>query len=249
MRRDAATVPFVAVAHHEASGAWALPAEASTAPGNARSIGLQILSRLPPPELELQQRSFSYGDGHTFRIATQGAVATLCLERGLGSAASFEMLANVRKTWRDSPAGTCCDDALEHLVLDAIAEHSRQSAFSSADEELGQVIHQKVQHVRTVLEDSIDKVLERGEKIDSLIQKSENLDTQAFKFHTSSRTLKRTLRWRNAKCQIMTCAALTGFLVLCVLYSCGFALEECRTADVSNLAHPALAGGAGWKTV
>ena len=132
-------MPFVAVAHHEVTGTWTLPAEVSTTTGNARSIALQILSRLPPPELELQQRSFSYGDGHTFRIATQGAVATLCLERGLGSAASFEMLSRVRKSWRDCPAGAGCNDALETLTLDAIAEHTRQQTFSSADEELGQV--------------------------------------------------------------------------------------------------------------
>ena len=46
----------------------------------------------------------------------------------------------------------------------------------------------------------------------------------------------------------MTCAALSGVLLLLVLYSCGLTLAECRVADVSNLAHPGAAG-AGWSTV
>ena len=81
-------------------------------------------------------------------------------------------------------------------------------------------------------------------------KQSRRFSCQAFKFHKSSRALKRQLRWRNAKCLVVTCGILTGLLLLLIMYSCGLTLSECRIADVSNLAHPgAAAAGAGWSAV
>jgi hypothetical protein len=48
-----------------------------------------------------------------------------------------------------------------------------------------------------------DKVLERGEKIELLVDKTEVLDQHAFKFKKQSRQLKRSMWWKNAKLMIL----------------------------------------------
>ena len=79
------------------------------------------------------------------------------------------------------------------------------------DDDLGQV-HDKLQATKAVMSDSIEKVLERGEKIELLVDKTEHLHQHAFRFAKSSTQLKRSLRWREMKCKIIAAA-----VTLCVL--------------------------------
>ena len=45
----------------------------------------------------------------------------------------------------------------------------------------------------------MERVLERGEKIELLVDKTERLDQQAFKFKRQSQALKRSMWCKNAK--------------------------------------------------
>eukprot|EP00981_Chlorochromonas_danica_P002640 scaffold511_cov180-Ochromonas_danica.AAC.2 len=47
--------------------------------------------------------------------------------------------------------------------------------------------------------ENIDRVLERGERIELLVDKTAKLNEQAVKFEKSSRTLKRTMYWRKVR--------------------------------------------------
>jgi len=67
----------------------------------------------------------------------------------------------------------------------------------------------------------IDRVLERGEKIELLVDKSDQLDQHAFKFKSHSRSLKRAMWWKNAKLIILisliVIVSLPPFLLLLFL--------------------------------
>lgn len=47
--------------------------------------------------------------------------------------------------------------------------------------------------------DNIDKVLDRGEKINLLVDKTQDLTDTALDFRIKSKKLKRTMWWRNVK--------------------------------------------------
>ena len=84
------------------------------------------------------------------------------------------------------------------------------------DDDLGQV-HDKLQATKAVMSDSIEKVLERGEKIELLVDKTEHLHQHAFRFAKSSTQLKRSLRWREMKCKIIGAAVALGRMVEAML--------------------------------
>jgi hypothetical protein len=53
--------------------------------------------------------------------------------------------------------------------------------------------------VKSVMVENIDKVLERGEKIELLVDKTDALQGDAFRFKKQSRRLKQAMWLKNAK--------------------------------------------------
>lgn len=51
--------------------------------------------------------------------------------------------------------------------------------------------------------ENIDKVLERGERIDLLVDKSEALNEQSFVFKKNAKKLKDEMWWKNTKMILM----------------------------------------------
>ncbi len=69
-----------------------------------------------------------------------------------------------------------------------------------------------------------ERVLERGEKIELLVDKTDKLNQQAFKFEKQSKQLKNAMWWKNVKMM-----AIIG-LIVCVRW-------RCRPTDMWDSAH------------
>lgn len=83
--------------------------------------------------------------------------------------------------------------------------------------------------VKSVMVQNIEKVLERGEKIDRLVVKTEDLDNQAVRFKKSSTVLKRAMWWRNAKLMAILGTVFVLLLFIIVASSCGgISFPNCR---------------------
>ena len=90
---------------------------------------------------------------------------------------------------------------------------------TAADDELLGV-HDRLEQVRNVMADSIDKVIERGEKIDVLVERADRLEANAMTFAKSSTGLKKSLRWRELKFKLLVGAAIVGGLLFVVSSAC-----------------------------
>jgi vesicle-associated membrane protein 7 len=74
---------------------------------------------------------------------------------------------------------------------------------------------------------NIDKVLERGEKIELLVDKTDRLQGEASRFRGQAKKLKNAMWWKNAKMM-----ALIGLVIALVLYFlvaliCGASFQKC----------------------
>eukprot|EP00525_Craspedostauros_australis_P006632 CAMPEP_0198133064 /NCGR_PEP_ID=MMETSP1442-20131203/59370_1 /TAXON_ID= /ORGANISM="Craspedostauros australis, Strain CCMP3328" /LENGTH=182 /DNA_ID=CAMNT_0043794169 /DNA_START=1313 /DNA_END=1861 /DNA_ORIENTATION=- len=86
----------------------------------------------------------------------------------------------------------------------------------------------QIDEVKGVMVQNIEKVLERGEKIELLVDKTDRLNQQAFRFESSSRALRRAMWWRKVKCY-----AMLGLLSVLLVYvasvaMCGFDYRHCK---------------------
>ena len=60
-------------------------------------------------------------------------------------------------------------------------------------------VKNQIEDVKGVMVENIEKVLARGEKIELLVDKTEQLNQSAKKFHKASKSLKDAMWWKNVK--------------------------------------------------
>ncbi|KAF9896845.1 hypothetical protein BX616_006654, partial [Lobosporangium transversale] len=66
----------------------------------------------------------------------------------------------------------------------------------------------EIEQVKDVMVQNIERVLERGERIELLVDKTDNLNQQAFAFKKRSTALKRAMWWKNTKLMIILTAVI-----------------------------------------
>jgi len=89
-------------------------------------------------------------------------------------------------------------------------------------------VKNQIEDVKGVMVENIEKVLERGEKIELLVDKTDRLNQQAFKFESSSKRLRQAMWWKNARYAAFMIVA-GGFLVFFVAgLVCGFDFHRCK---------------------
>ncbi|MBN3308137.1 VA727 protein, partial [Amia calva] len=86
-------------------------------------------------------------------------------------------------------------------------------------------IQVQVNDVKGILKDNIDKVLDRGEKLDDLIDKTEDLQAtdgvfpQADTFQKTATRVSRKMWWKNTKMIIIIVVIVVIILILIILLS------------------------------
>eukprot|EP00892_Ulva_mutabilis_P001973 jgi/Ulvmu1/11777/UM008_0191.1 len=77
----------------------------------------------------------------------------------------------------------------------------------------------KVDEVKGIMVQNIEKVLERGERIEVLVDKTEDLQNQAQRFQVQGRNLRNKMWWQNMKVKVLVVAAI---LLLLIIIFCSF---------------------------
>jgi vesicle-associated membrane protein 7 len=115
------------------------------------------------------------------------------------------------------------------LIIKSRMEYYNMGGTANNDS-IGRVQGQ-IDQVKDVMVQNIEKVLERGEKIELLVDKTDKLNQQAFKFQKNSRTLRRTLWWKKVRSWVCwSTAIILGLYFVAAFFLCGgLALKECRS--------------------
>ena len=184
------------------------------------------------------KRSYSMGhDGYAFRFLWgPGGYTFALLEINFSSDLIWSTLGRMRSRWevrygevRMLPVPVS-DAATFEATLDELlneAQHqarqelaSGQHALDMGNEELG-AVNTKLGEVKNVMADSIEKVLERSDRIDLLVDRAERLEQNAVHFAKSSTALRRDYRWRSIRCRVLMGAAVFCAFLFVVSSWCG----------------------------
>jgi vesicle-associated membrane protein 7 len=82
-------------------------------------------------------------------------------------------------------------------------------------------VNNKLEDVKNVMVQNIEMVLERGEKLELLVDKTDQLQTQAFQFNKSSRKLRSAMWWKKMKCYAMIFLAVAMVIWIISMIACG----------------------------
>ena len=171
-------------------------------------------------------------DGHTFTYVVENGFTYLVVaDSELGRHVPFACLDRIKSEFTRDHASEA-QDAIAHSLNKSFAPRLKEHLeFCSANPEAVSkvsAVQQQVSQVKEIMMDNIEKVLDRGEKIELLVDKTDRLNQQAFKFESSSKRLRQAMWWKNARYAAFMIVA-GGFLVFFVAgLVCGFDFHRCK---------------------
>lgn len=106
-------------------------------------------------------------------------------------------------------------------------------------------VRQKMERVKMLMIDNVNQLMERGEKIDLLVMRTDKLQQDAMKYEKTAKKLKNVYWWKNMKYWVclLVLAVVLGFVVSFLI--CGIDFSSCG-ARIESASKDQLAKATGW---
>ena len=161
------------------------------------------------------------------RARPQGLVFVAVGDAGFPQKAAFDHLGRVRAQFqRQFPLSAGQEKNLVPLCLNTelaplLANEMRHAAAQARDEDKISRIQSEVDEVRDIMVQNIESIVERGERLDLLIDKTENLSAEGASFRQAGRRLERKMWWQNTRMKVLMGAGAVLLIYVCVSFGCG----------------------------
>ncbi|XP_062091752.1 vesicle-associated membrane protein 727 [Humulus lupulus] len=216
-------------------------AEHTSFSGNFSTIAVQCLQKLPSNS---SKHTYSC-DGYTLNFLIDNAFVFLVVaDESAGRSVPFVFLERVKDDFRQRYGTSIKDEGPHPLADDDDDDDLFEDRFSIAynlDREFGPKLKEHMQYcmehpeemsklsklkaqiteVKGIMMDNIEKVLDRGERIELLVDKTENLQFQADSFQRQGRQLRRKMWLQNLQMKLMIAGAVIVLIVILWLIACG----------------------------
>ncbi|KAG5556967.1 hypothetical protein RHGRI_007271 [Rhododendron griersonianum] len=210
--------------------------------GNFSTIAVQCLQKLPS-----NSNKYTYScDGHTFNfLIDSGFVFLVVADESVGRSVPFVFLERVKDDFKQRYGASIRTDDPHPLADDEDEDddlfEDRFSIAYNLDREFGPRIKEHMQYcmnhpdeisklsklrtqiteVKGIMMDNIEKVLDRGEKIELLVDKTENLQFQADSFQRQGRQLRRKMWLQSLQMKLTVGGVILVVIVILWLIACG----------------------------
>eukprot|EP00262_Sarcandra_glabra_P021691 TRINITY_DN9289_c0_g1_i1.p1 TRINITY_DN9289_c0_g1~~TRINITY_DN9289_c0_g1_i1.p1 ORF type:complete len:221 (+),score=22.51 TRINITY_DN9289_c0_g1_i1:69-731(+) len=203
-------------------------AEFSSTSTNASAVARQILEKIPGTN----DSHVSYSqDRYVFHVKRTDGLTVLCMaDESAGRRIPFAFLEDIHgkfvKTY-----GRAVHTALAYSMNDEFSRVlNQQMDYYSNDPNADRInrMRGEMSQVRNVMIENIDKVLERGDRLELLVDKTANMQGNTFRFRKQARRFKNTVWWRNVKLTVAVIILLLIIIYVVLAFVChGITLPTC----------------------
>ncbi|CAL5358926.1 unnamed protein product [Camellia sinensis] len=214
-------------------------AEFSSTSTNASAISRQILEKITGNN----DTNVSYSqDRYIFHVKRTDGLSVLCMADDTAGRTNKLMIhtvgdkGNVEFKWRIPFAfledihqrfvrsyGRAVLSAQAYAMNDEFSRVlSQQIEYYSSDPNADRINRLKgeMSQVRNVMVENIDKVLERGDRLELLVDKTSNMQGNTFRFRKQARRFRSTVWWRNVKLTIALIVLLLVIVYVVLAFVC-----------------------------
>ncbi|CAD5311750.1 unnamed protein product [Arabidopsis thaliana] len=124
------------------------------------------------------------------------------------------------KRYGGGKASTAKANSLNKEFGSKLKEHMQYCADHPEEISKLSKVKAQVTEVKGVMMENIEKVLDRGEKIELLVDKTENLRSQAQDFRTQGTKMKRKLWFENMKIKLIVFGIIVALILIIILSVC-----------------------------
>ena len=171
-----------------------------------------------------ERKSFSHQRlCYNIQMDAQGTVYMCVTEEGFSRVTAFNFLDAIKKS---------CGPLKNGGQSPLYAQLKRETDFfSDPKNDKVNKIRTEIDQVKDVMIENIDKIIERGEKIDTLVDKAGGLEQQSSQFKSNATTLKRKMLWKKILLIIVVVLVVALAIFLGVLFGCsedGVNFKKCQ---------------------
>ncbi|KAJ0398054.1 hypothetical protein P43SY_009991 [Pythium insidiosum] len=173
-------------------------AEYTASSGNFPTVTRLLLAKIPATDGRM---SYVY-DKHVFHYIVEDQLTFLCMaDDDLKRRVSFMFLEDMKSKFRamygmrgQTAIAFAMNDEFQHVIR-------RQMEYYNANPEADALtrVQQQLDEVKDSMVENIEKVLDRGEKFELLVDRTDKLNRQSVKFERSTVQLRKAMWRRNIK--------------------------------------------------
>ncbi|CAO2825833.1 unnamed protein product [Amaranthus hypochondriacus] len=203
-------------------------AEYSATTTNAGTIAKQILEKTPGNN----DTHVSYSqDRYIFHLKRTDGLSVLCMaDESLGRRIPFAFLEDIHQRFVRT-YGRSVLTAQAYAMNDEFSRVlNQQMEYYSNDPNADRINRLKgeMNQVKTVMIENIDKVLDRGDRLELLVDKTANLQGNTIRFRKHARRFRSNVWWKNVKIMVLLIFILLIIIYVVLAFIChGPALPGC----------------------
>ncbi|KAK2644913.1 hypothetical protein Ddye_020108 [Dipteronia dyeriana] len=204
-------------------------AEFTATQTNANAIARQVLEKLPRGSDD-SNLSYSH-DRYIFHVKRTDGLTVLCMaDDSSGRRIPFAFLEDIHQRFVrtycraiQSAAAYAMNDEFSRVLSQQMDHYSNDPNADRLNRLKGEM-----SHVRSVMIENIDKVLERGDRLALLVDKTSNLQGNTLRFKRQARRYKNSVWWGNCKLTVALLFVLVILIYVVLAFIChGPLLPSC----------------------
>jgi len=187
-----------------------------------------ILSKIPPNNSKLTY----VWEQYLFHYISEGGYTYLVMaDDSVGRRMPFAFLADLQRKFTSLPSSSSTSTpayGLQGSFSPIIAELMETYNTSPPTDELTRA-QTELNQVKDIMVQNVEQILSRGERIELLVDKTDNMATQATAFRRGARSVRRQMWWKNTK--IIILSVFVGLVLFWILLAqfCGAGLNHCSS--------------------
>uniref|UniRef100_A0A7C9EER7 Longin domain-containing protein n=1 Tax=Opuntia streptacantha TaxID=393608 RepID=A0A7C9EER7_OPUST len=204
--------------------------EFSAVTGNTAAVARRILEKLPSDQPD-SRLCFSQ-DRYIFHILRADGLTFLCMaNETFGRRIPFSFLEDIHMRFMKN-YGRIAHNAPAYAMNDEFSRvmHQQMEFFSSSPSaDTINRVRGEVNEIRTIMVENIETILDRGDRIELLVDKTATMQDSAFHFRKQSKHLRHALWMKNARLLVWLTCLLVALLYIIIAACCGgITLPNCR---------------------
>lgn len=211
-----------------ARGTTVLACQASCR-GNFSEVVEQVLMKISPENAKL---TYSH-ENYLFHYITDDRIVYLCItDDEFERSRAFAFLSEVRRRFTStygSRGHTALPFAMNSEFSRVLEIQMNHFGENKARATTVDAIQNDLDDLNRIMVKNIEQITNRGEKLELLIDKTEDLAESSVTFQKSSRTLARSMFMKNLKLIILLIVIILAVLFFIILMACGgFSFHKCK---------------------
>ncbi|KAL3130802.1 hypothetical protein ABBQ38_000139 [Trebouxia sp. C0009 RCD-2024] len=188
-------------------------AEFSTVAGNANLVAHRILEKLPAEDSRVSYTQ----ERHVFHVLVHQGLAFVCMaEEASGRRIPFAFLDDVKDKFLAAYGPEAAQYAVAYeynTEFSGILQQRMRYFVNDPNADAINRVRGGVAEVKNIMVENIEKVLERGERIELLVDKTDHLQSESFAFKRDARRMQQKMWWQNVRWMVAL-----GAFVLVIIY-------------------------------